>query len=142
MAEHFDTTVGALFKGMEEFVTSKTVVGEPIQVGETTILPLIDVSFGIMASARNEEKRTNGGGGMGGKMSPSALLVIKDGSTKLVNITNADSISRLIDMAPDLINRIVPGKKKADTPEERQAMEKAAEDAKKFGDRIRLRGMC
>ena len=76
MAEHFDTTVGALFKGMEEFVTSKTVVGEPIQVGETTILPLIDVSFGIMASARNEEKRTNGGGGMGGKMSPSALLVI------------------------------------------------------------------
>lgn len=132
MAEHFDTTVGALFKGMEEFVTSKTVVGEPIQVGETTILPLIDVSFGIMASARNEEKRTNGGGGMGGKMSPSALLVIKDGSTKLVNIKNADSISRLIDMAPDLINRIVPGKKKADTPEERQAMEKAAEDEKKF----------
>ena len=132
MAEHFDTTVGALFKGMEEFVTSKTVVGEPIQVGETTILPLIDVSYGIMASARNEEKRTNGGGGMGGKMSPSALLVIKDGSTKLVNIKNADSISRLIDMAPDLINRIVPGKKKADTPEERQAMEKAAEDEKKF----------
>lgn len=132
MAEHFDTTVGALFKGMEEFVTSKTVVGEPIQVGETTILPLIDVSFGLMASARNEEKRTNGGGGMGGKMSPSALLVIKDGSTKLVNIKNADSISRLIDMAPDLINRIVPGKKKADTPEERQAMEKAAEDEKKF----------
>ena len=132
MAEHFDTTVGALFKGMEEFVTSKTVVGEPIQVGETTILPLIDVSFGIMASARNEEKRTNGGGGMGGKISPSALLVIKAGSTKLVNIKNADSISRLIDMAPDLINRIVPGKKKADTPEERQAMEKAAEDEKKF----------
>ena len=132
MAEHFDTTVGALFKGMEEFVTSKTVVGEPIQVGETTILPLIDVSFGIMASARNEEKRTNGGGGMGGKMSPSALLVIKDGSTKLVNIKNADSISRLIDMAPDLINRIVPGKKKADTPEERQALEKAAEDEMKF----------
>ena len=69
---------------------------------------------------------------MGGKMSPSALLVIKDGSTKLVNIKNAYSISRLIDMAPDLINRIVPGKKKADTPEERQAMEKAAEDEKKF----------
>ncbi len=132
MAEHFDTTVGALFKGMEEFVTSKTVVGEPIKVQDTTILPLIDVSFGIAASARNESQRSNGGGGMGGKMSPSALLVIKDGSTRLINIRNQDSISRLIDMAPDLINRFTPGKKKEDTPEERQAMEDAAKDEKKF----------
>lgn len=132
MAEHFDTTVGALFKGMEEFITSKTVVGEPIHVGDTTILPLIDVSFGVMASARNEEKKTGGGGGMGGKMSPSALLVIRGGSTKLVNIKNADSVSRLIDMAPDIINHFVPGKKKEDTPEERQAMEKAAGEEKKF----------
>ena len=103
MAEHFDTTVGALFRGMEEFVTSKTVIGEPVKVGDTTILPLIDVSFGVMASARNESQRSNGGGGMGGKMSPTALLVIKDGSTRLVNIKNEDSISKLIDMAPDLI---------------------------------------
>ncbi len=132
MAEHFDTTVGALFKGMEEFVTSKTVVGEPVKVGDTTILPLIDVSFGVMASARNEAQRTNGGGGMGGKMSPSALLVIKDGSTRLVNIKNQDSISKLIDMAPDLINRFVPGKKASETPEERKAMEDAAKDDKKF----------
>ncbi len=132
MAEHFDTTVGALFKGMEEFVTSKTVVGEPIKVQDTTILPLIDVSFGMMASARNEEKRTNGGGGMGGKMSPSALLVIKDGNARLINIKNQDSVSKLIDMAPDLINRFVPGKKNEDTPQERAAMEKAAKEDKTF----------
>ena len=81
MAEHFDTTVGALFKGMEEFVTSKTVIGEPVKVGDTTILPLIDVSFGGMASARYESQRSNGGGGMGVMMAPTALLVIKDGST-------------------------------------------------------------
>lgn len=132
MAEHFDTTVGALFKGMEDFFTSKTVVGEPIKVGDTTILPLIDVSFGLLASARNEAQRTNGGGGMGGKMSPSALLVIKDGSTRLVSIKNQDSVSKLIDMAPDLINRFMPGRKNQDSPEERQAMEDAAKNEKKF----------
>ena len=132
MAEHFDTTVGALFRGMEEFVTSKTVIGEPVKVGDTTILPLIDVSFGVMASARNESQRSNGGGGMGGKMSPTALLVIKDGSTRLVNIKNEDSISKLIDMAPDLINRFMPGKKKQDSPQEQAAMDEAAKKDQTF----------
>ena len=86
MAEHFQSTVGSLFKGMEEFITTKTVVGEPVHVGGMTILPLVDVSFGVMASARNEDRRSNGGGGMGGKISPSALLVIKGGEVRLVNI--------------------------------------------------------
>lgn len=133
MAEHFDTTAGALLKGMEDFITSKTVVGEPIVVGDTTILPLVDVSFGMMASARNEAQRTNGGGGMGGKMSPSALLVIKDGSVRLIHIKNDDSVSKLIDMAPDLINRFSFGRKKEETTaEEQKAMETAAVDTKTF----------
>ena len=67
MAEHFQGTVESLFKGMENFITTKTCVGDPIYVGDTIILPLVDVSFGVMASAKNEERRTNGGGGMGGK---------------------------------------------------------------------------
>ena len=88
MAEHFQGTVESLFKGMDNFVTTKTCVGEPIYVGDTIILPLLDVSFGMMASTKNEERRSNGGGGMGGKMTPTALLVIKDGATRLVNIRN------------------------------------------------------
>lgn len=47
----FQTTVESLMKGMDGFVSSKTVVGEPIQVGETIILPLVDVSFGMGAGA-------------------------------------------------------------------------------------------
>ena len=45
MAEnHFTSTIESLFKGMDQFVTTKTVVGEPVQVGETIIIPLIDVT--------------------------------------------------------------------------------------------------
>ena len=80
MAENFQTTVDSLFKGMENFVTTKTVVGDAIHIGDTIILPLVDVTFGVVASAKAEEKKNNGGGGMGGKMSPSAVLVIRDGS--------------------------------------------------------------
>ena len=52
MAENFQTTVDSLFKGMENFVTTKTVVGDAIHIGDTIILPLVDVTFGVVASAK------------------------------------------------------------------------------------------
>ena len=50
MADHFQGNVETLFKGMDNFVTSKTCVGDPIRIGDTVILPLMDVSFGLLAS--------------------------------------------------------------------------------------------
>jgi len=44
---NFQTTVESLFKGMDSFITTKTVVGEAITVGDTIILPLVDVSFAV-----------------------------------------------------------------------------------------------
>ena len=43
----FDTTVASLFKGMDSFISAKTVVGEAVHVKDTIILPLCDVSFGV-----------------------------------------------------------------------------------------------
>ena len=43
----FHATVESLFKGMDNFITTKTVVGEAIHIGDTIILPLVDVSFEI-----------------------------------------------------------------------------------------------
>ena len=54
MADNFQNTVESLFKGMENFITTKTVVGDAITVGDTIILPLVDVSFGVAASAKSE----------------------------------------------------------------------------------------
>ena len=110
MAENkntFQTTVESLMKGMDSFVSSKTVVGEPIQVGETIILPLVDVSFGMGAGAFCGEKKKNSGGGIGGKMSPSSVLVIQNGSTRLVSVKNQDGISKLLDMIPDFVDKFM-----------------------------------
>ena len=69
MAENsFQNTVEALFKGMDSFITTKTVVGDAITVGDTIILPLVDVSFAVGAGAFSENGKNNGGGGMGGKI--------------------------------------------------------------------------
>ena len=101
----FHTTVESLFKGMDSFITTKTVVGDAIHIGDTIILPMVDVSFGVAAGAFSQDKKNNGAGGMGGKIMPSAVLVIQNGTTKLVNIKNQDGITKVLDMVPDFVNR-------------------------------------
>ena len=65
MAENnFNATVESLFKGMDSFITTKTVVGEAVHIGDTIILPLVDVSFGVAAGAFSQEKKNNAGGGL------------------------------------------------------------------------------
>ncbi|MEY8236101.1 GerW family sporulation protein [Lachnospiraceae bacterium 66-29] len=102
---NFNTTVQSLFKGMDSFITTKTVVGEAVHIGDTIILPLIEVSFGVGAGAFCQEKKNNAAGGLGGKVTPSAVLVIQNGCTKLVNIKNQDSITKILDMVPDFVNK-------------------------------------
>lgn len=107
---NFNSTVESLFKGMDSFITTKTVIGDAINIGDTIILPLVDVSFGVAAGAFMQEKKNNGAGGLGGKIQPSAVLVIQDGKTKLVNIKNQDGMTKILDMVPDLVNRFTSGK--------------------------------
>ena len=106
----FNNTVESLFKGMDSFITTKSVVGDAIHIGDTIILPLVDVSFGVAAGAFSQEKKNNGAGGMGGKINPSAVLVIQNGVTKLVNIKNQDGMTKILDMVPDFINKFTSGK--------------------------------
>lgn len=115
---NFAGTMEALLKGMDQYISTKTVVGDVIQVGDTIILPLVDVSFGVGAGAFSGEKKDNGGGGLGGKMTPCALLVVQNGHTKLVNVKNQDGITKILDMVPDLVNKFTDGKKAEDLEKE------------------------
>ena len=106
---NFKGTVEALFHGMDAVISSRTVVGDAIHINDTIILPLVDVSFAVGAGAFNGdksgEKKEKGAGGLGGRMTPSAVLVIQNGTTRLVNIKNQDTITKLLDMVPDVLDR-------------------------------------
>lgn len=116
---NFNSTVAALFQGLDGVVSSKTVVGDAIHVGnDTIILPLIDVSFGMGAGAFSGEKQEKGAGGLGGKMTPSAVLVIQNGKTKLVNIKNQDTMTKILDLIPELVDRFENRKDKKVTEED------------------------
>ena len=119
---NFKGTVESLFQGMNSVISSKTVVGEAIHIGDTIILPLVDVSFGIGAGSfvgnKKEEEKQQAAGGMGGKIVPSAVLVIQNGNTKLVNIKNQDTITKLLDMVPEFVDKVTGKAEKKVTEEE------------------------
>lgn len=114
---NFSTTVESLFKGMDNFITTKTVVGDAIKFDDgTIILPLVDAAFGVGAGAFAQDKTNNGGGGMGCKITPSSVLVIQNGNAKLINVKNQDTITKILDMAPGIFDKFTSSKsaKKSD----------------------------
>ena len=106
MAGKLDQTIETLMSSVENHISTKTVMGEPIVSDGITVFPIADVSFGIAAGAFNKEKQEKGAGGVGAKVSPSALLVVQNGTSKIINIKDTDSINKLINMIPDILNKI------------------------------------
>ena len=112
------STVESLFQGMDSVISSKTVVGDAIYINDIIILPLVDVSFAVGAGEFTADKKERGVGGLGGKMIPSAVLVIQDGRTKLVNIKNQDVMTKILDMIPDVIGKAKSKKEEIVTEED------------------------
>ena len=62
-------------------------------------------------------------------MSPSAVLVIQNGVTRLVNVKQQDAVTKVLDMVPDIVSKFTDGKKKGISPDAMKAAEEmAAED--------------
>ena len=122
MSQAVKENIEALCKELEDFISTKTVVGEAITVGDVVLLPLIGVAFGmgVGGSDGKDGKNTNGAGGMGAKITPSAVLAVVNGSVQLINIKNQDAVSKLIDMAPGVVNKLNFGSlfgQKKETPD-------------------------
>lgn len=77
-----DSSMELIFDKLEKFLKTETVVGEPIQIGDITLIPIISVSFGCGGgSGQGKDSKgsdgVGGGIGIGAKVSPDAILVIK-----------------------------------------------------------------
>ncbi|EHI56055.1 hypothetical protein HMPREF9333_00837 [Johnsonella ignava ATCC 51276] len=123
MDEKLISSISSLFDGMELFINTKTVVGEPIKIDDTIILPLVDVTCGMAAGGFEKNAQYSGGGGMNAKMSPAAILIIQNGRSRLVNVRNQDALSKIIDLVPEFVNKFKSNK---DIDEEAVKRAKAA----------------
>ncbi len=124
---NLNSSLDVLFSKMDGFVSSKTVIGDAMVLGDITVIPLVDVAFGVGAGASDKEgEKNNGescGGGLGAKITPAAVIVIKNDGIQLVNVKNENSVNKLINMVPGILDRLNfrSGSKKKDlTPEEEE----------------------
>lgn len=100
-----------LFSNLEKFLKTETVVGEAIIVGETTLIPLITVSFGCgtgggTGSSIKDGEGSGGGLGAGARITPTAILVIKNGEVTMLSIKGKCNLENLIQMVPGLVSKV------------------------------------
>lgn len=105
MSKGFDTSLNVLFDKVEDIVSTKTIIGDAITLGDLTLLPLIEVSVGVGVGTKEGQKEDSAGG-MGAKITPSAVLVIQNGNVQMINIKNQDAVNKLIDMAPGIASKL------------------------------------
>jgi uncharacterized spore protein YtfJ len=102
----------SLFDKLEKFLKTETVIGEPFQVGSITFVPIISATFGLLGGMGSEGKDaksgegSGSGGGLGCKITPNAVLVIKGEEVNLIPLNKQGSLERIVEMVPDIIKKI------------------------------------
>ena len=111
---HLESLMDSTLKNIKNMVDVNTIIGEPIKAGEVTIIPVSRVAFGFGSGgssfgAKPQKGDENFGGGAGGgvSISPVAFLVVSGGSVKMINVDQTSPLDRLVDMAPDVLEKII-----------------------------------
>jgi uncharacterized spore protein YtfJ len=117
--EDIENMVKTTLSQIEKVLSSKTVVGEPISVGDTTLIPLLSVGFGFGAAGGGAAKPdaklageapktgTSGTGGAGG-LRPIAIIVIDKEGVRIEPIKSsvAAAIEKLSEKVPGVVEKI------------------------------------
>ena len=116
--------IKTLLQEFRQIVRTETVVGEPVVVGETAIVPVSKISFGFGAGGGGKGDKSEGGKGTGGggSVEPVAFIVIRDGKAQLLPLAEKEmSIKKLLDFSPDLIQNVKTFREKREKKKAREA---------------------
>ena len=113
MSQNLPNMLSDTISKIREMMSVNDVVGDPIQVGDVTILPISKVSVGFGGGGADNAKAANKdafGGGMGGgvKVQPICFLIVKDGNVRMmpVPVPANSTADRLLEMVPDTLDKI------------------------------------
>ncbi|MGD0855972.1 MAG: spore germination protein GerW family protein [Dehalococcoidia bacterium] len=109
--EDIENMVKTTLSQIEKVLSSKTVVGEPITVGDTTLIPLLSVGFGFGAGGTaksNTAAQQGGGTGGAGGLKPIAIIVVDKDGVRIEPIKSsvAAAIEKLGEKVPDVVERL------------------------------------
>ena len=113
MSQNLPNMLQDTISKIREMMSVNDVVGDPIVVGDVTIIPISKVSVGFGGGGADNAKAANKdafGGGMGGgvKVQPICFLVVKDGNVRMmpVPVPANSTADRILEMVPDTLDKI------------------------------------
>jgi len=109
---------------MEEFrkvARTETIVGEPLQIGDATIVPVIRLAVGVGAGSGEGEgadpkqdaqgKGSGGGGGGGVRVEPAAFIVMRGGEIEIMAAPGRGGrLAEAFEHLPDLVDKLTSRK--------------------------------
>ena len=107
------TTLGEL----REMAKAQSVVGDPVEVDNTTVIPLVKTGFGFGGGGAQDKDGGRSGTGGGGGVQPVAVLVVKDGDVRLERMSDQSGVSSAAHTVADLMKSVLdrftkPGERK------------------------------
>ena len=108
--------IGVLFSELEKIFHANTIVGEPIIAGNVTVIPISSISFGAGNSGNDSQdnktgNNSGGGAGAGGKITPVAVIVIKNDEVSVLPLGPRSSIDNIMSLLPGIISKFKADKK-------------------------------
>lgn len=104
---------------IKEMIDVNTIVGDAVETKEgSIIIPISKVSIGFASGGsefckdpKSVENKTDfpfgGGSGAGISVQPVAFLVVKNDQVKLLPVKQSNSVERIVDGIPELIDDVI-----------------------------------
>ena len=107
------TTLGEL----REVAKAQSVVGDPVEMGDTKVIPLVKLGFGFGGGGTSGKDGSRSGSGGGGGVQPVAVLVVRDGEVRLERMSGQSGVSSAAHTVVDLLKSVLdrftkPGERK------------------------------
>lgn len=119
MATTVTETLETIMAKLEKVLSSKTVIGEPLQMGEITLIPVVDVMFGFGGGGgeggTKENTGAGGGGGGGARVAAKAVIVIRGGEVSVLPLSKGGALEKMVEMVPGLVEKLAAKKAAGET---------------------------
>jgi uncharacterized spore protein YtfJ len=99
-----DNIASVILEKLRGIAQTDTVIGKPIVVDNTTLIPVSRVSMGFgLGSNAGKSESTGSGGGI--SVEPIAFIVVSESGTRIMSLTREkDVFGKAIDMVPEVLS--------------------------------------
>ncbi len=121
--KNIQSIIDVTMEKLRAMVDADTILGTPVSVEGSTIIPVSKVSFGLATGGsdlptKTEKEVFGGGGGAGVSIIPMGVIAVSGGNVKFIPINNeVTTLDRALGALPEIVDKIKAMIDEKKTPE-------------------------